>query len=254
MNGTELSNIVITKIFSANNFFGAVGSSFCESRRNWSMILKYEGQTLYESGGKRLISNIDNIVLLPKGCQYHWECLQEGNFFVVEFEAELEYQNVISLPLKNPETFIKRFSELINAWTVKGPLYKLETMKQLYDIILKLASFNRVYTPTAKQERLRPALEYIAKNYSCDISNDELAELLNISTVYFRKLFTETMNMSPIRYLHRYRIKKAKEMLKSDYISIWDVAESLGYSSIYYFSKVFKQYTGMSPAQYAKKS
>ncbi len=254
MNSTELSNMVITKIFSANNFFGAEGTSYCKSRRNWSIILKYEGKTVYESGGKKLISDMDNIMLLPKGSNYKWKCKKEGGFFVVEFESELECENVISLPLKNPETFLKPFSELVNAWTVKGPFYKLETVKMLYEIMVKLLSFNRVYTPTAKQERLQPVLEYISKNYSKDISNDELAELLSISTVYFRKLFTETMNMSPVRYLHRYRIKKAKEMLKGDYISISDIAETLGYSSIYYFSKVFKRYTGMSPAQYAKKS
>lgn len=253
MNKAALSNIIVKKIFSANIFFGAVGASFCENRRNWSLILKYEGQTEYNSGGKKIISNIDNIVLLPMGSKYDWSCVRAGNFFVVEFDADLELDCIISIPLKNPETFIKRFSELVNAWTVKDPLYKLETMKLLYDILLKLGTSNRVYTPTAKQERLRPALEYIAQNYAQDIGNDQLAALVSMSTVYFRKLFADTMNISPIRYLHRYRIGKAKEMLKGDYTSISDIAETLGYSSIYYFSKVFKHYTGMSPAQYAKK-
>ncbi|MBO5199079.1 MAG: helix-turn-helix domain-containing protein [Lachnospiraceae bacterium] len=44
------------------------------------------------------------------------------------------------------------------------------------------------------------------------------------SAFYFRKLFTEVLGTSPIAYVHELRIKKAKEMLKSDYGSITDAA------------------------------
>jgi YesN/AraC family two-component response regulator len=60
------------------------------------------------------------------------------------------------------------------------------------------------------------------------------------------------MGISPISYVYELRIKKAKEMLKSDYSSIADIAQSLGYLSIYDFSKAFKKYTGVSPLKYAK--
>ncbi|MBQ8416169.1 MAG: helix-turn-helix transcriptional regulator, partial [Clostridia bacterium] len=81
---------------------------------------------------------------------------------------------------------------------------------------------------------------------------DMLAELCGISTVYFRKLFTQSYGTSPISYMHAIRIKKAKEMLKSDFGTIGDLSLSLGYKSIYDFSRAFKRHTGVSPTQYKK--
>lgn len=73
-----------------------------------------------------------------------------------------------------------------------------------------------------------------------------------MSTVYFRKTFASMYGVSPMKYLHNFRIKKAEAILLSDYESIEQVAFSIGYNSIYHFSKMFKNYTGQSPTEYAK--
>jgi ABC-type lipoprotein export system ATPase subunit len=49
-------------------------------------------------------------------------------------------------------------------------------------------------------------------------------------------------------------LEKAKAILKSDYDTIEQVALSVGYNSIYHFSRMFKQYTGINPSEYAKAS
>jgi len=77
---------------------------------------------------------------------------------------------------------------------------------------------------------------------------------LGVSTVYFRKLFTKIIGISPINYIQQLRIKKAKEMLKSDFSKISVISEAVGYPNIYHFSKMFKQITGVSPTEYAKNS
>ena len=133
-------------------------------------------------------------------------------------------------------------------------MFEIESIRDTYSILLMLMQqmqkMQKKYLPTEKASKIRPALEYIANNYNQNIKNDVLANLCNLSTVYFRKLFTEIMGNSPISYVHELRIKKAKEMLKSDYGSITDIAESLGYLNIYDFSRTFKKYTGVSPSKY----
>jgi len=58
--------------------------------------------------------------------------------------------------------------------------------------------------------------------------------------------------MPPIAYLNHIRIEKAKELLLGDYQSIEQVSLAVGYNSIYHFSKIFKQKTGVCPSQYCK--
>ena len=58
------------------------------------------------------------------------------------------------------------------------------------------------------------------------------------------------MGISPIAYTKQLRIEKAKEMLKSDYGTLFDIALSLGYSSLYDFSRDFKKYAGVAPSKY----
>ncbi len=68
--------------------------------------------------------------------------------------------------------------------------------------------------------------------------------------MYFRKLFAATYGTLPIAYVHQLRIKKAKEMLMSDYGSITEIALSVGYASVYDFSRAFKKHTGVPPSRY----
>jgi len=118
-------------------------------------------------------------------------------------------------------------------------------------MIIKLAKESAPkYTPNSKQQKLVPAVDYIAENYTKKIKNADLAKLTGLSTDYFRKIFSQTYGMSPMEYIHNLRMKKAKELLKSDYVSITDIAISLGYDTIYDFSRSFKKTTGISPSKY----
>lgn len=108
-------------------------------------------------------------------------------------------------------------------------------------------------TPSDKRRKIAPAVDYIAKNYGKSIKNETLASLCGISEVYFRKIFFEVFGTPPIAYVHNLRIKKAEEMLKSDYGSITEIAKSLGYINIYDFSRDFKKHNGISPSKYCAK-
>ena len=135
--------------------------------------------------------------------------------------------------------------------TLPSPTVHAEGLRDAYSILLYLLQSNAPkYTPNHKAQRLLPAMEHIAKHYNEHITNDTLASLTGVSTVYFRKLFTATMGMSPIAYVNRLRLEQAKELLRSDYGTLGDIAQSLGYASLYDFSRAFKRYTGIAPSKY----
>ena len=53
-----------------------------------------------------------------------------------------------------------------------------------------------------------------------------------------------------MKKVNKVRMEKAIEMLDSDYGTITNLAESLGYQNVYHFSSAFKKYYGISPLQY----
>ena len=255
MGNSILSNLIVNKIFTASTMYNKEN---VENRRNnrerWAIILKYEGETVYFSRGKQYLSNANNIVILPKGVSYKWRCTRSGHYSVIEFDSESESEEILSFSLKSSEKILKLFKNLELKRMQDKENSGLESMKDLYTVLSMLAAVEpKKYQPTEKHQKLATALEYMTQNYNIKIRNDELAALTGVSTVYFRKLFTEVMGQSPIDYIQSLRIQKAKEMLQSDYGSITDVASALGYQSIYDFSRAFKKRVGMSPIQYKKR-
>ena len=255
MNSEILSKLVITKVHSVSNMYSPQNKKAKrKDRQRWAILLKYEGETVYNSSGKNFLSDGNHIVMLPKSCSYDWLCTKAGHFFIIEFDSDLTYAEPISFFVKNGEKILKMFKELEQKRNLKDPMIEFESIRDTYSIILALTqSETEQYLPTEKQQKIAPALEYISQHYNENITNDQLAAIAGMSTVYFRKLFSNVFGQSPMRYLQMLRMEKAKDMLSGDYVPISDVSESVGFKSIYHFSKTFKKTTGYTPTEYAKR-
>lgn len=92
--------------------------------------------------------------------------------------------------------------------------------------------------------------DYIKQHYADEISLNSAAELVYLSPNYLSKVFKEYAGENFIDYLTRVRIEKAKIQLKNNDAKVYEVAESVGYKSQKYFSRLFKECTGMSPTEY----
>lgn len=252
MSAELLSDLVITRVRSASTLYTPKNTKINrKDRPRWAVLIKYEGETIYTSNGKHLLSNAGHMVILPKGCSYEWQCTKSGHYSVIEFDSELTYHEPLGFSVKNSEKMLKMFKDLEYKRNLKKPMTEIESIKDAYSVILALVKNEpEKYMPTDKQQKIAPAMEYISQNYNKKIINDELAALTGLSTVYFRKLFTDIIGVSPIAYVHKLRVEKAKEMLKSDYGTLSDMAQSLGYPSLYDFSRDFKKHTGVSPSRY----
>ncbi len=225
-----------------------------QNRERWALVLKQQGKTYYTINGQRILSDLYHPVLLPKGCTYSWTCEEAGECLLVEFDALETFKSCFSFSISDPSLLLRGFTKIEKALSFSNEFFEINCKQQLYEMLCFLfKSQNRNYVDQEKRTRLKPALDYITQFYNDDtISNEMLAQRCGISTVYFRKLFEQVYGVSPIRFLHHLRIEKAKSMLESDYGSISQIAESVGYSSIYHFSKMFRTYTELSPSEYAK--
>lgn len=93
-------------------------------------------------------------------------------------------------------------------------------------------------------------IDYFEKNYMNNISLNDISKNMYISSVYISKTFKEKTGESPINYLINLRLQKAKDLLLETEMPVKIIAQSVGYSDAYYFSKLFKKYYEYSPNKY----
>ena len=93
-------------------------------------------------------------------------------------------------------------------------------------------------------------LDYIEHNLSECITLDSLAQQAHFDKSYLIARFKESMGTSPMRYVSHLRIERAKVLLATTDDSITQIAQAVGFSSIHYFSRFFKEKEGLSPVEY----
>ena len=114
--------------------------------------------------------------------------------------------------------------------------------------------FYRIYSAPykPKDQRILSAKDYIDLNFKEKDCLQAAADICQITRRRFNDIFKSHFYMAPSNYVLSKKIEYAKELLICDYLSISDIAEMSGFSDVYYFSKVFKQETHTTPAQYRK--
>lgn len=251
-----LPKMIIKRVLGASTMYSESGGVFrWTDRPNWAMVFKYEGETVYTVGTRQVVSDKRGMVMLPKGLSYEARFTKSGHYCIIEFETDAACESILQFPLRNADEILGLFKKAEYQRNLGRPMAEIEGIRCAYAVILKLAEeAARVYTPSDSRRRLFPALDYMAKNYTRKLRTDELAALAGLSPDYFRKLFSRTYGVSPVAYIHALRIRKAKEMLMSDYLTITDIAISLGYENIYDFSRCFKKAVGVAPSAYLKMS
>ncbi len=134
---------------------------------------------------------------------------------------------------------------------------QLSRLASLDDILLWLDSFcGKICAMlTDRKEKRSDKFVYMAKRYIHEHYREKLmlsdiAEYLKISPGYLSSCFSRYMNQTVSDYIAEVKIEHAKELIDSGQFLIYEIADHLGFENAYYFSKVFKKVTGMSPKNY----
>lgn len=99
---------------------------------------------------------------------------------------------------------------------------------------------------------IRRGVEELAKDWNRQEKISKYAEICGISQCYFNALFREWSGMGPVEYRTRMRITQAQAILRSGTVSVAETAILVGFEDPFYFSRVFKAQTGVSPQEYRR--
>ena len=104
------------------------------------------------------------------------------------------------------------------------------------------------------KNEIKKALAYIDKNLHKNIQLEEIADHVYLSHYYFSKLFKKEMNVNFITYVNQKKIERAKVFLIDSKWSVEHIARNLGFNQTSYFCKIFKNFTGFTPAEFREQS
>lgn len=96
-------------------------------------------------------------------------------------------------------------------------------------------------------------MEYINQNYNQFITSKDVASELFMNNSYFCRLFKKNFGNCFQNYLNIYRIEKSTILLRDTNDSVSEIAENVGFNSMSYYGKLFREIYGCSPSQYRKK-
>lgn len=122
---------------------------------------------------------------------------------------------------------------------------------QLLDLLMQ--SGENAIKSKQDHDAITPALLYISEHYREQIDLEQCAALTHLSPGRFAHLFTESMNVSPYKFILSLRIDEAKELLLYSSMSINEISEQIGFADSSYFSRIFRKYTGCSPSDWRKR-
>ncbi|HEY2492562.1 MAG TPA: AraC family transcriptional regulator [Paenibacillus sp.] len=105
---------------------------------------------------------------------------------------------------------------------------------------------------TRKPDLVSQAIRYIDAYYQESLTLELIADKLNYSPRHLSMRFKEQTGASPIHYLIQVRVNHAIELLLGTDATLQEIAHAVGYSDVYYFSRIFKKYIGLSPVRFQK--
>ena len=125
-----------------------------------------------------------------------------------------------------------------------------ELTRYLDETVQRLCEYLNRLVKKDGQIRVSDIVSYINNNYVESITVKKLSEMFYISPVYLGRLFSAKMGTSLNSYVNSVRIRNAQTLLQTTDLKVYAICNNVGYKSIKYFYKVFKDEVGMTPHEY----
>lgn len=219
------------------------------------LALVKSGSFYLKTGGYACSIGAGEAAIFCPGQPFHREVTEPVTMYLFRFKTEKNIGQYPKIVFRDKE----RISSSLRF------LNQLDDGRYYNDFTFRKSIFNDImmqyFLESASSDELQPGGDYLveeAKKIFQQYLHEknpliDTAKKLGISYVHFIRRFKQATGITPSEYLSKIRLERAKEFLSMTDMAIKDIAPKCGFESEYYFSNVFKKYTGMTPSAFRKK-
>ncbi len=223
-----------------------------EGRYDYQLIYVSSGEMLV---GKRTLKSGDYCIFAPSDPQFYTYLPVDGSrYYWIHFtcnkadellNSEMLFSGVHSAEIRQNELDTLFHSLSLSARRT-GEADSRYEQAPLYSILLLLSETEKNAFPFL---RAKKQLE----DAKSEKTVSELAELYGMTAEHFIRSFKIAYGRTPQNYRIHYQLLQARNLLSDTRLSVLNIAEICGYTDQYYFSRLFKKHTGMTPTEYRKR-
>jgi len=218
----------------------------------WELIYYTEGNGVNHIGGQDIPFEKGCLICQPPGI-FHHEISKEGfkNIFLMIREMD-------NFDMDIPVFYDSEYGELEQLLTQMFFCYHSRGNNRNSILKSTLVLLNEYLISRQAQRRKNRYVEFCEHTIIENISNHQFSlpktlDSIPMSNTYFMKLFKKEIGYTPNTYLQMKRVEYAKQLMgggRMGNLLIKDIARMCGFNDQYYFSKIFKKQTGVSPKLY----
>ena len=230
-------------------------TSFRTHNKSNELIFHMSGDMTVLFGDVTMETPPNTVRFLPEGdtTRYEVHRREVGDCIDVCFYADRPISSkAFVVDVSKNERIPRLFKKIFICWVAKEEGYYHECISLLYSIFAELEKHS--YFPGEQFLKIRPALDAIHDIFLHKTPTiTELSTLCGISESYLKQLFYAKYGVSPKKYMIQLKLNHACELLRLEEYSITQIAEMCNFSDVYFFSRQFKAYMGITPTQFVKK-
>ena len=236
------------------------------------IIYVHKGENVILVDGKRVVLTEGMMTVYPPGAFHIGESPSTASVYVITFDTSSAalaplYGRAIKLSARQREMFadiissaLVLFERLPKNSELRGMIkkesaseYEVQKLKKNLELFLiGLLSSDEQNKNNTEQMLFDRICDFLKSNIQRSVSLDEVSGKFHIGKSTLTALFRRECGIGMISYFNRMKIEEAKQLIREGNMNFTEISDDLGFSSIHYFSRLFKNITGKTPSDFAK--
>ncbi|EGA68197.1 AraC-type DNA-binding domain-containing protein [Vibrio sinaloensis DSM 21326] len=216
------------------------------SHSHHQVLLPVRGYIDLTLEGEAATVSYGDCVVIPAGCYHEFRAREDFRFLVIDVDELPSALMLLASPILALDAATHQYVSFMEAQLEHSVTDEME--ENMLGLLFELLS--RQCHSSKMDVRIKNVVQYMHQDIAKNHSIEELAQVACLSATQFKHLFSKEVQLSPLKYLAKLRMEKARTLLTNTDMPISRIAEEVGFSNPSSFTRSFSGYFAATPKSF----